>query len=86
VAAHPYRSNTEIADDVEPIAAYGWGEDLFIVALIVAVGALGIGIGLAADSPVEVSIGLVLVIFAGKVFTDIVCARRLTCRRHVSTR
>jgi hypothetical protein len=53
-----------------------WSEDFFLVALFALVGALGIGAGIAADSQVEMSIGLILVLFAAKVLGDILRQRR----------
>jgi hypothetical protein len=54
----------------------GWAEDLFLVVLFVLVGALGIAAGIATDSQVELSIGLILIVFAARVFADIVQQRR----------
>jgi len=69
---HPYRTAVPDEPDAELPATSGWGEDLFLVGLFASVGALGMGIGVAADSAVEVSIGMLLVIFAAKVLFGIV--------------
>jgi hypothetical protein len=53
-----------------------WAEDYFLVALFALVGVLGMGAGVAADSQVEMSIGLILVLFAAKVLGDIARQRR----------
>lgn len=49
-----------------------WSEDLFLVALFAVVGALGMGAGVAGNSQVEMSIGLILVVFAAQALGDIV--------------
>lgn len=61
---------------VEPDRASSWAEDFLLVAVFAAVGVLGIGAGVAAESQVEMSFGLVLVGFAAKVLVDIVRAQR----------
>lgn len=48
-----------------------WSEDLLLVVLFAAIGVLGIGVGIATDSQVQTSIGLILVGFAAKVLHDI---------------
>jgi hypothetical protein len=48
-----------------------WSEDLVLIVLFAMVGVLGIGVGIATDSQVQTSIGLVLVGFAAKVLYDI---------------
>jgi hypothetical protein len=53
----------------------GWGEDFFLVVLFAVVGALGIAVGIAAGSQVELSVGLILLIFAVRVFADIMRKR-----------
>jgi hypothetical protein len=61
---------------IEPRIPSSWSEDYFLVALFALVGALGMGAGVAADSQVEMSVGLILVLFAAKVLGDIVRQRR----------
>lgn len=80
VAPHPYRTPAPSEPESEPRELAGWGEDLFLVALFALVGALGMVAGTATDSPVEVCIGLVLVIFAAKVLFDVLRARRVFTR------
>ncbi len=75
--SNPYRN-------VEPrgsaaVTAPGWGEDLLLAGLFASVGGLGVAAGILADSAVQGSIGLVLVLFAVKVLLDI-----LACRRRAS--
>lgn len=53
----------------------GWAEDFFLVALFAVVGALGMAVGIATDSQVQVSIGLILIVFAARVLADIVRQR-----------
>jgi predicted dienelactone hydrolase len=53
----------------------GWAEDFFLVALFAAVGALGMAVGIATDSQVQVSIGLILMAVAARVLADIVRQR-----------
>ena len=60
---------------VEPRAQSSWAEDFFLVALFALVGALGMGAGIAAESQVEMSIGLLFVLFAAKVLGDILRQR-----------
>lgn len=48
-----------------------WSEDILLVVLFAAIGVLGIGVGIATDSQVQTSIGLILVGFAAKVLRDI---------------
>lgn len=50
----------------------GWAEDFFLVALFALVGAIGMAVGIATDSQVQVSIGLILVVFAARVLVGIV--------------
>ena len=61
---------------IEPRIPSSWAEDYFLVALFALVGALGMGAGVAADSQVEMSVGLILVLFAAKVLGDIVRQRQ----------
>lgn len=59
----------------EPRVASSWAEDFFLVALFAVVGALGMGAGIAAGSQVEMSIGLIFVLFAAKVLRDVLRQR-----------
>jgi hypothetical protein len=45
-------------------------EDLIVLAMIFAVGVLGIALGLIGDRQTELSVGLLLVLFAGRVARD----------------
>jgi len=60
---------------VEPNLPLSWGEDILLVILFALVGGLGMAVGVATDSQVETSIGLVMVIFAGKVVADVIRTR-----------
>jgi len=60
---------TEAAAEQEP--AWSWAEDVLLVALFALIGALGIAAGLATDSQVEASIGLLMLAFAAKVLADL---------------
>ena len=61
---------------IEPRIPSSWSEDYFLVALFALVGLLGMGAGVAADSQVEMSAGLILVLFAARVLGDILWKRR----------
>jgi hypothetical protein len=73
---HPYRS-AAIATEPPRATRAGWEEDVFLIGLFVCVGALGVVTGVLVDSPVEVSIGMLLVVFAGKILLDVLRARRV---------
>jgi hypothetical protein len=61
--------STESAIETRPPST--WSEDLLLVGLFAVIGVLGIGVGIATDSQVQTSIGLILVAFAAKVLFDI---------------
>ncbi len=65
---------TETAEQEPP--PWSWHEDVLLVILFALVGAMGMAAGVAADSQVETSIGLVMVGFAAKVLTDVLKERR----------
>ncbi len=50
---------------------WSWTEDVLLVVLFALIGALGIAAGLATDSQVEASIGLLMLAFAAKVAADV---------------
>lgn len=52
-----------------------WAEDYFLVAIFALVGALGLGAGIAGESQVQMSIGLIVVLFAAKMLGDILRQR-----------
>jgi hypothetical protein len=60
---------TETAVEQEP--PWSWAEDVLLVALFALVGALGMAAGLATDSQVETSLGLLMFVFAAKVLADV---------------
>jgi hypothetical protein len=76
MSPHPYRS-VAIASEPPPKDAEGWGEDLLLIGLFGCAGALGVVVGMLADSAVEVSIGMLLVAFAWKILRDVLRARRV---------
>ena len=48
-----------------------WAEDVVLVLLFALIGVLGMAAGLATDSQVETSLGLLMVGFAAKVLADV---------------
>jgi hypothetical protein len=65
----------QVETPTEARGTTGWAEDFFLVALFAVVGALGMAVGIATDSQVQVSIGLILMVFAARVLADIVQQR-----------
>ena len=66
---------------VEPNVAWSWGEDILLVLLCALVGGSGMAAGVATDSQVETSIGLVMVMFAGRVLAEVIRTRSRRPRR-----
>jgi len=56
---------------IEPSIPSSWAEDYVLAVLFALVGVLGMGVGLAAASQVQMSIGLVFAVFGAKVLGDI---------------
>lgn len=59
----------------ESVTLSSWAEDYFLVAIFALVGALGLGAGIAGESQVQMSIGLIVVLFAARMLGDILRQR-----------